>query len=128
MCRDAVLVGGGVVKWFGWDVDDERFLGSDTLESVIDAGWDLDEEAIVVPNEELGDFAARGRVGAVIVKGEFDGAADAGEVVGLVFVEVPSFDDAGVGGGHVYLAEASEEVVVAAQDFHQSAAFICVKV
>ncbi len=67
-----------------------------------------------------------GAFGSGIVEADFGHSVNDGHAVGLFFVCMPGFDDAGVDGAKVGLAEANEVGVVFAEDFHDAAAIVAV--
>ena len=67
-----------------------------------------------------------GAFGAGVVEADFGHAVNDGHAVGLFFVCMPGFDDAGVDGAEVGLAKADEVGVVLPKDLHDAAAIIAV--
>jgi len=118
------LVGLVVVVGQGRDAHEERRLGADPLEPVVDAGRDADEDRVLLTDEEFHETSVGGRVLAGVVERDLHHAMDTGEVVGLLFVVVPRLDDARVGRRAVDLAELLEDLVVATEDLHQPAALV----
>jgi len=68
------------------------------------------------------DHAFGGRAFAGIEEDDLHHAADADEMIGLLFVIVPGLGDTGVGGGHVDLAELDllQVLVVGADHLHEA--------
>ena len=118
------LVGLVVVVGQGRDAHEERRLGADPLEPVVDAGRDADEDRVLLTDEELHETLVGRGVLAGVVERDLHHPVDAGEVVGLLLVVVPRLDDARVGRRAVDLAELLEDLVVAAEDLHQPAALV----
>src|SRR5258706_4772129 len=115
-----------IVVAFCGVVHDDRFVVAYAFEAVIDVVGDFDEEGGVVAYDEFVDHAVGGGVFAAVVEDDFHLASYADEMVGLFVVVVPGFDHAGVGGGHVDLAELDVVAlfVVGAEHFHQPAALV----
>ena len=67
-----------------------------------------------------------GAFGTGIVEADFGHAVDDRHTVGLFLVGMPGFDDAGVDGAKVGLAEANKVGVVFAEDLHDAAAIVAV--
>ena len=67
-----------------------------------------------------------GAFGTGIVEADFGHSVNDGHAVGLFFVCVPGFDDAGVDGAKVGLAEANKVGVVFSENFHDAAAIVAV--
>ena len=67
-----------------------------------------------------------GFFGGEFEKAIFGSSGNDGMAGGLVFVCVPSFDDAWVDGAKVGLAEANKVGVVFAEDLHDAAAIVAV--
>lgn len=122
--RQPELVGLLVVVGEGRDAHEERRLGADCLEPMVDAWRDAEEDRVLVTDEELHETLVGGGVLAGVVERDLHHPVDAGEVVGLLLVVVPRLDDARVGRRAVDLAELLEDCVVAAEDLHQPAALV----
>jgi len=118
------LVGLVVVVGESRDAHEERRLGADPLEPVVDAGRDADEDRVLLADEEFHKTPVGGRVLAGVVERDLHHPVDTGEVVGLLLVVVPRLDDARVGRRAVDLAELLEDLVVATEDLHQPAALV----
>jgi len=72
----------------GGDAHEERRLGADCLEPVVDAGRDADEDRVLLADEELHEPFVGGGVLAGVVECDLHHPVDAGEVVGLFLVVV----------------------------------------
>ena len=94
------------------------------FEAVEDSWRDMDENSVVFADDDAVGFSVGGAFGAGVVECDFGHAVNNGHAVGLLFVSVPSFDDAWVDGAEVGFAEADEVGIVLAEDFHDATAII----
>jgi len=101
-----------------------RYSSGNALEAVEDKGRDVDEHRVVLTGEELIDLPEGFRLPAAVVKNDLHHSPDHRHVVRLHLVIVPGLDDAGIGRGHVHLTELREEIIVAAEDFHEPSPFV----
>ena len=122
----ADFVGSFAVIGFGWEIDEEDFVRGDGFEAVEDSWGDMNENSVVFADDDAVGFTVGGAFRAGVVECDFGHAVDDGHAVGLLFVSVPSFDDAWVDGAEVGLAEADEVGVVFAEDFHDAPAIVAV--
>lgn len=113
-----------VVVGEGWDAHEERRLGANPLEPMVDTGRYADEDRVLLADEEFHKGFVSGGILARIVECNLHHSVNAGEVVCLLLVVVPRLDDAWVGRRAVDLAELLEDLVVATEDLHQPAAFV----
>ena len=123
---EAEFVGVLVVVDFSGEVDNHGLLVGDAFEAVIDEVGYLNQKWAVLADEEFIHEAFGGRVFAGVEEDDFHHAFDADEMVSLFFVIVPGLGDAGVGGGHVDLAELDvlALLVVGAEHFHEPSALV----
>ena len=86
----------------------------------------VDEDAVVFSCNDAEGLSVAGAFGSGVVEADFGHAVNDGHAVGLFFVCMPGFDDAGVDGAEVGLAKADEVGVVLPKDLHDAAAIIAV--
>ena len=91
-----------------------------------DSWGNLDQYPMMFADDDAVGFPVGGAFGAGIVEADFGHAVNDRQAVGLFFVGVPGFDDAGVDGAEVGLAKADEVGVVLPKDLHDAAAIIAV--
>ena len=114
------------VVGLGREVDEEDFIGGDCFEAVEYSWGNLDEDAVMFADDDAVGLSVGGAFGTGIVEADFGHSVNDGHAVGLFFVCMPGFDDAGVDGAKVGLAEANEVGVVFAEDLHDAAAIVAV--
>jgi hypothetical protein len=86
----------------------------------------MDKDSMMFADDDAVGLAVGGAFGAGIVEADFGHSVNNGHAVGLFFVCMPGFDDAGVDGAEVGLAEANKVGVVFSEDFHDAAAIVAV--
>lgn len=91
---------------------------------MVDKGRDLDYGARLLTYEEFVDLSICGGVRSRVVESYLKHAVDACEIVCLLPMTVPSFDDSRVGGCDIGLTELLEDVPVASEDFDEPTSFI----
>ena len=91
-----------------------------------DSWGNLDQDAVMFADDDAVGLAVGGAFGAGIVEADFGHSVNDRHAVGLFFVCVPGFDDAGVDGAEVGLAEANKVGVVFAEDLHDATAIVAV--
>ena len=124
--RAAYFVGIFAIVGFGWEVDEENFIGGDCFEAVKDSRRNMDQDTVVFADNDAVGLAVGGAFLAGIVEADFGHSVNDGHAVGLFFVCVPGFDDAWVDGAEVGLAEANKVGVVFSEDFHDAATIVAV--
>ena len=124
--RAANFVGIFTIVGLGREIDEEDFIGGDGFESVKDSWGNLDQDAVMFADDDAVGLAVGGAFGAGIVEADLGHSVNDGHAVGLFLVGMPGFDDAGVDGAKVGLAEANEVGVVFAEDLHDAAAIVAV--
>jgi len=111
---------------FGREVDEEDFIGGDGFEAVKDSRGNLDQDAVMFADDDAVGLSVGGAFWTGIVEADFGHSVNDGHAVGLFFVCMPGFDDAGVDGAEVGLAEANKVGVVFSEDLHDAAAIVAV--
>ena len=91
-----------------------------------DSRGNLDQYPMMFADDDAVGFPVGGAFGAGVVEADFGHAVNDGHAVGLFFVCMPGFDDAGVDGAEVGLAEANKVGVVFAEDLHDAATIVAV--
>jgi len=93
---------------------------------VKDSRRDMDQNPMMFADDDAVGLSVGGAFGTGIVEADFGHAVDDRHTVGLFLVGMPGFDDAGVDGAKVGLAEANKVGVVFAEDLHDAAAIVAV--
>ena len=122
--RPADLVGVFPVVRFRRQIDEENLVWGNGLEAVKHARGDLQEDAVVFPDDDGVGFSLGGAAGAVIKKTYFGHAVNHRDAVRLFLVGVPSLHNPGIDGAEVGLPESREVGVVLAEDFHHAPAVV----
>src|SRR5258708_6427448 len=120
----AVLVRIGVPVGLRRHVDDQRHVRADAFPPVVHEVGHLHERRVLAAEEEFVDGAVGRRVRTRVDQHELDHPRDAREVVDLFLVIVPRLHDARVRRGDIDLSELREQLLVAAEDFHEPAALV----
>ena len=124
--RAAYFVRIFAVVGLGREIDEEDFIGGDGFEAVKDSRGNLDQDAVMFTDDDAVGLAVGGAFGTGIVEADFGHSVNDRHAVGLFFVCMPGFDDAGVDGAKVGLAEANKVGVVFSEDLHDAAAIVAV--
>jgi hypothetical protein len=84
----------------------------------------LYEQQIFLSDEEFIDHPVGRRVLPGVAQDQFDHPLDADEVIRLLLVHMPRFDDSWAGRGEIELAKSFEDIPITSEEFGQVSPFI----
>jgi hypothetical protein len=101
-------------------IDDHGFVFADTLEPMENIRRDLQKNEVKIPHEKLIDlFVGRGSF-SPIIQNDLHHPLHDYKIINLLFMVMPCFYGPGISGGHIYLPEFDEKVIIGPEHFHEA--------